>query len=165
MVDDYAGYKALFQLDITELGCMAHARRKFFDLHHANKSPVAAEALVWIAALYKVESDAKELTIEGRKDLRTQESKPLLEKYRQWLDATRATVAPGSATLKAIDYTLRRWPSLVRYADTGHLPIDNNGSNAARGITKVMPNPGLCRVIGGVAPPLCQTTCRVSFVK
>ena len=128
MVDDYAGYKALFQLDITELGCMAHARRKFFDLHHANQSAVAAEALIWIAALYKVESDAKELSVEGRKDLRAQETKPLLEKYRQWLDATRATVAPGSATLKAIDYTLRRWPSLVRYADTGHLPIDNNAA-------------------------------------
>ena len=45
MVDDYAGYKALFGKGIVELACWAHARRKFFDLHAANQSPIAAEAL------------------------------------------------------------------------------------------------------------------------
>lgn len=33
VTDDYAGYKARFAAGITELGCMAHARRKFYDLH------------------------------------------------------------------------------------------------------------------------------------
>jgi transposase len=135
MVDDYAGYKALFKLGITELGCMAHARRKFFDLHKANQSPVAAEALVWISALYKIEDDARNLDACARQQLRAQESLPLLEKYRTWLDIHRAKVAPGSAILRALDYTLRRWPSLIRYADTGHLPIDNNcAENAVRPI-------------------------------
>ena len=42
MVDDYAGYKSIFKGgDVTELACWAHARRKFFDLHAANKHPVA----------------------------------------------------------------------------------------------------------------------------
>lgn len=45
MVDDYAGYKAMFAEGITELACLAHVRRKFFDLHEANGSPIAAEAL------------------------------------------------------------------------------------------------------------------------
>lgn len=45
MVDDYAGDKALFAQGVTELGCLAHARRKFFDLFAADQSPVAAEAL------------------------------------------------------------------------------------------------------------------------
>jgi transposase len=126
MVDDFSGYKVLFKLGITELGCLAHARRKFFDLHHANQSPVAAEALVWIAGLYKIEDEAKNLGVAARQELRIRESKPLLEKYRKWLDIVRAKVAPGSALMRAIDYTLRRWPSLIRYADTGHLPIDNN---------------------------------------
>jgi transposase len=128
MVDDYSGYKALFQLDITELGCMAHARRKFFDLHNANKSPVAAEALVWIAALYKVEDDAKNLGIDARRELRSKEAKPLLEKFKLWLDLAHTKAAPGSALLRAINYSLRRWPALIRYADTGHLPIDNNAA-------------------------------------
>lgn len=39
--DDFAGYKASFEQGITEIGCMAHARRKFFDLHAANKSQLA----------------------------------------------------------------------------------------------------------------------------
>lgn len=126
MVDDYSGYKALFDLGITELGCMAHARRKFFDLHIANQSAVAAEALVWISALYQVEDEGKSLDIAARQKLRAEKSLPLLDSYRKWLDLTRTKVAPGSATLRAIDYTLRRWPSLIRYAVTGHLPIDNN---------------------------------------
>ena len=50
--DDYAGYKASFGQGITEIGCMAHARRKFFDLHVANKSTLAAEALALIGQLY-----------------------------------------------------------------------------------------------------------------
>jgi transposase len=126
MVDDYSGYKALFALGITELGCMAHARRKFFDLHIANQSSVSAEALVWISALYQVEDEGKNLDIAARQKLRAEKSLPLLDSYRKWLDITRAKVALGSATLRAIDYTLRRWPSLIRYAVTGHLPIDNN---------------------------------------
>ncbi|WP_189662982.1 IS66 family transposase, partial [Pseudomonas amygdali] len=43
--DDFAGYKAGFAQGITEIGCMAHARRKFFDLHVANKSQLAEQAL------------------------------------------------------------------------------------------------------------------------
>ncbi len=135
MVDDYAGYKALFQSGITELACMAHARRKFFDLQQANPNSIAAQALVWIAALYNVEADARALNIDARQQLRTEQSRPLLEKFHTWLQATRATAASGSALMKAIDYSLRRWPALTRYADTGHLPIDNNcAENAVRPI-------------------------------
>ncbi|KLJ13992.1 transposase, partial [Pseudomonas sp. TJI-51] len=42
--DDFAGYKASFEQGIVEIGCMAHARRKFFDLHAANKSQLAEQA-------------------------------------------------------------------------------------------------------------------------
>ena len=74
MVDDYAGYKALFEgsarvgaalcdgadsantAPVIELGCWAHARRKFHELHVANQSPMAKEALARIARLYAVEA-------------------------------------------------------------------------------------------------------------
>jgi len=39
---------------------------------------------------------------------------------------TRVQTANGGGSAKALDYTLKRWPSLIRYAQTGHLPIDNN---------------------------------------
>lgn len=30
--DDYSGYKQLLTMGVTEAGCLAHTRRKFFDL-------------------------------------------------------------------------------------------------------------------------------------
>jgi hypothetical protein len=51
---------------------------------------------------------------------------PRLRLYHAWLVKTRRMVPDGSGTAKVIDYTLRRWPALSRYAATGHLPIDNN---------------------------------------
>jgi transposase len=127
MVDDYAGYKALFRdSTVIELGCMAHARRKFFDLAKASGSPVAARALRHIARLYRIEDKAKGKTAEERQRLRAKHSVPRLKLYHAWLLKTRAKVPDGSGTAKAMDYSLKRWDALARYAGTGHLPIDNN---------------------------------------
>lgn len=138
LVDDYGGYKALFSrttASCIELGCWAHARRKFFDLHQANGSPMAYEALQYIGALYAIEAEGKSLTPEARQQLRTEKSLPLLNRFHHWLLQTRAQTVNGGASAKALDYTLRRWSSLVRYATTGHLPIDNNPvENAIRPI-------------------------------
>ena len=86
------GYKALFTPDSAgdtciELGCFAHARRKFFDLHKANQSPMALEALNRIAVLYAIE--AEELGIAERKALRAEKSLPQLAALQTWLLATR----------------------------------------------------------------------------
>ncbi|MDH5508583.1 MAG: IS66 family transposase, partial [Anaerolineae bacterium] len=131
MVDDYGGYKALFSEKQTstpciELACWAHARRKFFDLHKANDSPMAFEALQRIGTLYAIEAEAKNLTIEIRQQLREEKSLAELEALHEWLVRTRAQTANGGGSAKALDYTLKRWASLVRYAQTGLLPIDNN---------------------------------------
>ncbi len=72
MVDDYNGYKTLFAGDgnktgCTELVCLAHVRRKFFDLYQANQYPqghkgqMAKAALENIAYLYFIETQAKDL--------------------------------------------------------------------------------------------------------
>ncbi|AVR87266.1 Mobile element protein [Thauera aromatica K172] len=135
MVDDYAGYKALLGGDIGELACLAHARRKYFDLHQASKSPVAAEALRRIGELYALEEQARELSIEARAELRAQYARPRLEAMYLWLVQTRKTVADGAALARAIDYSLKRWPALARYASRGDWPIDNNPvENAIRPI-------------------------------
>ena len=126
MVDDYGGYKAMFGHGITELACMAHVRRKFFDLHAANGSPIAAEAIHRIAALYAIEQLVADGTVIEREKLRQEKAKPLMEEWHGWLMTTRMTVANGSATAKAIDYALKRWPALIRYVESGALPIDNN---------------------------------------
>jgi transposase len=133
MVDDYAGYKAMFNGNVVELACWAHARRKFHDLYQANQSNTAREALERIGKLYLVERDAADLTVEERLALRQTQSKPLLEELHAWLTSI-ATVG-GTGLQKAIAYTLKRWPALIRYADSGVLPIDNNPvENAIRPI-------------------------------
>jgi transposase len=137
MVDDYVGYKALFTADrkgkdkqalvaCIELACFAHARRKFFDLYQANHSPMAKEALERIALLYEVEADGKALSNEDRQQLRKDKSLPVLKDLHTWLQDTLIRTAPGGTSSKALKYTLNRWPALIDYAKTGHLPIDNN---------------------------------------
>jgi len=130
LVDDYGGYKALYttarQSPCVELGCWAHARRKFFDLHQANESPMALEALTRIGHLYHIEQQGKTLSSDARQQLRVEQSQPALNALHEWLIQTRIKTANGGGSAKALDYTLKRWPSLTRYAETGHLPIDNN---------------------------------------
>jgi transposase len=126
--DDYSGYKALFERGVIEIGCTAHGRRKFHDLYVNNRSDVAEEALRYYTALYDVERESRERNLDatGRRLLRQQRSKPIAEAYRQWLTRQRALVPDGTATAKAINYSLRRWVALTRYLDDGDLPVDNN---------------------------------------
>ena len=138
IVDDYGGYKALFAAarahpetqyilePCIELACWAHARRKFFDLFQASQSPVAQEALNRIAELYTIEVEGRELATDERQHLRAEKSLPVLTNLHDWLQQIRLNTAPNSATAKAIDYSLKRWPALTRYDETGDLPIDNN---------------------------------------
>lgn len=135
MVDDFGGYKALFTQGVTELACLAHARRKFFELNQAQPNAIAQEALNRIAALYEIEQRGRPLSSEERTALRQSEAVPLLDLLHDWLKTTRLTVANGGGTAKAIDYSLKRWPALCRYATDGALPIDNNPvENAIRPI-------------------------------
>ena len=51
---------------------------------------------------------------------------PILKKLHDWMLAQRDEVPNGSATAKALDYSLKRWVALTRYLDDGAVPIDNN---------------------------------------
>jgi len=126
--DDYSGYKALFERDVVEVGCLAHARRKFHELHENHRSQVAADALVFFGALYDVETRAREQQLDAieRQRLRQLLGRPIADSLHQWLILHRQKVPDGSATAKAIDYSLNRWEALTRYLDDGDLPIDNN---------------------------------------
>jgi len=135
MVDDYSGYKPLFKQGITELACLAHVRRKFVDLHAANSHPVAAEALRRIGELYQIEEQAKNKSGEEREQWRAQHAQPRLNAMHIWLLQIRKITADSSALARAIDYSLKRWPAMMRYAASGVLPIDNNPiENAIRPI-------------------------------
>ena len=124
--DDFSGYKTLFALGVTEVGCMAHARRKFVELHLSGKSVVAATAIELIAQLYSVKREIKALPLDARLDRRRRRSAPIADALHGWLTAQRVKVTDGTGTAKAIDYSLIRWAALTRYLDDARLPIDIN---------------------------------------
>jgi transposase len=126
LCDDYTGYKALFAQGVIELGCMAHARRKFFDLHATNKSEIAQAALEYIGKLYDIEREVQELTPHERLAIREERARPIADALHQWMTHQRARVSEGSAIAKALDYSLRRWLALTRYLHDPQVPIDNN---------------------------------------
>jgi len=127
--DAYAGFEQIYEGGrIQEAACWAHVRRKFYDIQVAHKSPVAAETLERIGALYAVESDINGRLPEERREIRNTRSRPLLESLKQWLEETLVKLSKKSDTAMAVRYALGRWEALMRYCDDGHLEIDNNAA-------------------------------------
>src|SRR5690606_9155919 len=118
--------KALIASGVTEVGCLAHARRKFFDLHAANQSQISEVALQQFAQVYEIEREVKELSIGQRLAIRQDKTRPILDALHAWMTLQRRKVPEGSATAKVLDYSLKRWAALVRFAYDGQLPVDNN---------------------------------------
>jgi transposase len=124
--DDFKGYKAGFRQGVTEIGCAAHARRKFFDLHANHQSEIAGQALKYFATLYEIEDEAAALDPDSRRALRRARSRLVMDALHEWMSAQRRLVPEGSAIAKALDYSLNRWEALTRYLDDGHVPMCNN---------------------------------------
>lgn len=129
--DGYAGYAGLYQQGVTEAACMAHVRRKFFDIYNETKSPQSQEALQRIATLYAVEASIRGEPAEIRLQVRTERSAPLFAEFRTWLDATLSRVSGKSEMAKAIRYALARWEALTLVLRDGRACIDNNAAERA----------------------------------
>jgi transposase len=136
VTDDYSGYKALYAGGkVTEAGCWAHARRKFFEAAKLNKSEIAQEAVQRIAQLYEIEREGQTLSAADRLQMRRERSAPLLAAFKVWLLEQRAQLVNADVTAKAMDYTLRRWAALTVHLQDARIPIDNNAvENAIRPI-------------------------------
>lgn len=131
--DGYSGYNDV--KDVTQLGCWSHARRKYHEAQQSLPEPlrkktdtVAAEGLNFCNALFMLERKWKEATPEKRYTSRLAESKPLLDKFKAWLDKQQAQVLPKSLTGTAITYTRNQWEKLNGFLQDGRLEIDNNAS-------------------------------------
>ncbi len=92
--DDYSGYKQLLTMGVTEAGCLAHARRKFFDLWANHKSTVAEEALKYFVQLYDVEREVQDLDPDERRRIRQLKARPVADALNKWLTLQRQKV-PG----------------------------------------------------------------------
>lgn len=126
--DGYDVYDYFEKVDgITLLACMAHARRKFEEL--LDKEPALAGWMMQkMQDLYWVEEKARmlKLSFDERKELRQQESVPILKEMEEWMRKQQIKELPASSIGKAINYTLRLWHRLVRYIEDGRCEIDNN---------------------------------------
>lgn len=127
--DAYGGFNALYaDGTIQEAACWAHVRRKFFDLHKAHGSPVAAEALKRIGALYGIEATIRGKPPQERRAARDAQATPLLLSLHEWLQETLRSLSQKSALAEAIRYALKLWAALVLYASDGRIEIDNNAA-------------------------------------
>jgi len=130
--DGYAGYTKLYDGGrVLEAACWAHVRRKFVDLHELHRSPIAAQALERIGALYAVEQEILGRSADHRRVVRQMRSRPLLDSLHVWMQQTLCSLSQKSATAKAIRYALSRWDALLRYCNDGRIEIDNNAAERA----------------------------------
>jgi transposase len=138
--DAFSGYDGIYAGgDVVEVGCNAHARRKFVEAEKTDTARACA-ALAFYRQLYSIERDIKtelaELPREAsettraaiRLRVRQERAVPVLEQFETWLDAAKPNVLPKSPMGIAIGYVQNNWEALKRYASSGYLSIDNNVS-------------------------------------
>jgi transposase len=130
--DAFTGYDALYRTvgnkppRITHVACLAHARRKFFEVFESSKSPIAEEALRRIQEFYAIEAEILGKSIDQRRAERQARSKPALDAFHVWAVAQRRRLSGKAPLGKAFQYSLNRWDALTRYIEDGRLSIDNN---------------------------------------
>ena len=129
--DAYAGFDRLYGERIQEAACWAHVRRKFYDIHVAHASPIAAEALDRIGRLYGIEAEIRGRLPDERAAVRQARAGAELEALHAWLHTIVAKLSKKSELALAIRYALSRWSALTRYRDDGRLEIDNNAAERA----------------------------------
>ena len=149
--DAYAGYNALFRPGrlpgpLTRALCWAHARRKFFELADvaaqlkrrkgaALISPIAAEAVRRIDAIFEAERAVNGRSAAERLAMRQEIAAPLVAELEQWLRSQRAALARHNPVAGAIDYMLKDWAAFTQVLDDGRVCLTNNAAERAlRGI-------------------------------
>src|SRR5271165_5340160 len=135
--DGYSGFSELYNdkdarpACVTEVACWAHVRRKFFDVHKSNSSPIAKEALDKIGVLFDLERAIAGKTPGQRKAVRIARAKPKLDALASWFDGQLKLISGKSDLAKAIRYARSRWDALTCYCDDGRLELSNNAAENA----------------------------------
>jgi transposase len=130
-VDGYGGYKRLAKPGrkpgpITLAFCLAHARRKFVDVHKVTKSAFTAEMIGMIGRVYAIEAQIRGQSAEDRASHRRERTVPIMRELKQRLEDELPALSSKSALAKAIRYTLAHWTGLTRFLHDGRLEPDTN---------------------------------------
>ena len=131
--DAYNGYDVLYQSgDIIEVGCLAHSRRKFFEIAQTVKqNSLAHDALNKIAAIYLVETRVKQLSYQRRYYYRKKYLKPLYRQLHHWLRRYQKKTLDKTPIRQAINYAMTHWRALQNVLADGRLQVDNNTAERA----------------------------------
>ena len=139
--DAHAIYNALFRGEALEdredkppdeVGCWAHARRRFWDAAMITKDAPAREALLRIRTLFKIDEECAKLAPKQRHERRQLVSRPVVEDFFAWAEPEFARVkAIRGLTASAFGYAVRQKDALSRFLDDGRLPLTNNHSERA----------------------------------
>jgi transposase len=141
--DAYAGFNALYEPDrkpgpITQAGCWAHARRKFFELADvaskarskstAALSPMAMAAVQKIDAIFAAERAINGKSADARLAARRKDIAPLVNDLIDWMMRERAKLSRHNEVAKAMDYLLKRIEVFTRFLDDGRICLSNNAA-------------------------------------
>lgn len=125
--DAHRGYDQLTGLD--RLGCMMHARRRFYEAFlAAKKQPgLAQDAMKMVKKLYRFEEAYKEsgLTSVERFKMRELQVRPLMEKLKKWCAQHRSKMLPSGPLGIAMKYYLEEFDHLAAFLKDGRYEIDN----------------------------------------
>lgn len=128
------GYQAYEQTQATLAGCSAHARRKFIEAKQVQgnkKTGKADVVLSLIQKLYGIESKAKDKTPDEKHEIRTEQSRPVIDKLRLWVEQNQPRLIGKTKLAEAANYLANQWPKLIVYLEDGKLNIDNNRAERA----------------------------------
>lgn len=109
----------------TEVGCWAHARRRFFDAQLTDRER-ALIGLGFIKKLYEADRVVMKMPPVRRTAERHRLCTPVLDAFKQWLDAEALVVLPKAPIADAIGYVRNQWGALTRFVEDARLKLDNN---------------------------------------
>lgn len=138
ILEDYRGYlqcdgyrvydKIGQQQGITLVGCLAHARRKFYDAQD-NDAARAKHVLTLMAKIYKMDKDIRLKFADDLQEIHKQrvaQIKPLLQQIKTWIEKQSLKVLPKSSIGKAMTYFITQYPKLEATLEDPRIQLDNN---------------------------------------
>ena len=127
--DAHRGYNTLNKKELSLLGCMMHARRRFYKawVKGGKKQGLSEIGLKMIKRLYSLERAFKDqgLTNNQRYKARLKEVKPYLEKIKKWCIKKQPKVLKTSDVGNAINYFITEYDELAGFLKSGRYEIDN----------------------------------------
>ncbi len=100
--DAYAGFNKLYEDgSIQEAPCMAHIRRKFYDLMEAHQTPIGSEAIERIALLYVIEKEIRGRSPNERRRVRQARARPLLDEMHLWRSSRASPIRRRRSTTRS----------------------------------------------------------------